>query len=169
MPVAAVGDALCAAAAARFELAPGVPRAHAVMADPRAPGLWMWAQACALADSAEQLHRQFFRPVSSAQAFTVWEPPVDVYEDAHDVLVVVALPGVALEQVELQADVAALTVRAVRRAPLQGDARLVRRLEIPYGRFERHILLPPGDLVGEAQLTHGCLVLTWRKRTGPPR
>jgi HSP20 family protein len=134
-----------------------------LMTDPLAPSLWMWTQACALADQAEQLHRQFFRPAAAAQAFAVWEPPVDVYEDAHDAVVVVALPGVAPEQVEVQAHVDGLVVRAARRVPLQGDDRVLRRLEIPYGRFERRIALPPGDLLEETQHVNGCLVLTWRK------
>jgi HSP20 family molecular chaperone IbpA len=36
----------------------------------------------------------------------------------------------------------------------------VRRLEIPYGRFERRIPLPPGQLeISAHEFTNGCLVL----------
>ncbi len=56
---------------------------------------WMWAQACALIDEAERMHRQFFRLGVSERTQAVWEPPVDVFEDDSEVVVVVALPGVA--------------------------------------------------------------------------
>jgi HSP20 family protein len=41
---------------------------------------------------------------------------------------------------------------------------VIRRLEIPYGRFERRIDLPPGRFeIGRRDLTDGCLTLTLRK------
>ena len=53
---------------------------------------WMWTQACALLDEAERMHRQFFRLGVSERTQAVWEPPVDVFEDDSDIVVVVALP-----------------------------------------------------------------------------
>jgi HSP20 family molecular chaperone IbpA len=42
----------------------------------------------------------------------------------------------------------------------------IHRLEIPYGRFERRIALPPGRFeVASRDLVDGCLVLSLR-RTG---
>ena len=46
-------------------------------ADPRS---WMWAEACAMIERAEQLHRQFFRPGLARAPAANWEPPVDVFE-----------------------------------------------------------------------------------------
>ena len=38
---------------------------------------------------------------------------------------------------------------------------MIRRLEIPYGRFERHIELPIGRFeIDRRELTDGCLLLT---------
>src|SRR3954462_6159036 len=55
--------------------------------------VWMWAQACDLIEQAERLHGQFSRPSASTQAQVVWEPPIDVFEDDREVVVVVAMPG----------------------------------------------------------------------------
>jgi HSP20 family molecular chaperone IbpA len=41
---------------------------------------------------------------------------------------------------------------------------VIRRLEIPYGRFERRIELPAGRFeIGRRDLADGCLLLTLRK------
>ena len=56
---------------------------------------------------AERMHRQFFQPVRSVSRLPAWEPPADVLESAEDVLVVVALPGVKPEAVEVAIEVGA--------------------------------------------------------------
>ena len=58
----------------------------------------MWAQACDLIDQAERLHRQFFQLGVSERALATWEPPVDVFEDEREVVIVVAMPGVPAER-----------------------------------------------------------------------
>jgi HSP20 family molecular chaperone IbpA len=127
------------------------------------PTDWMWAHACDLIEQAVRMHRQFFR-LSSARAESTWEPPVDVFEDEREVAIVVALPGVSAERVVVSTDGQALVVRAERPVPFTGSRRAIRRLEIPYGSFERRIPLPPGRLEAIAhELTHGCLVVRLRK------
>ena len=54
-------------------------------ADPRN---WMWAEACAMIERAEQMHRQFFQPGSAAAPAASWEPPIDVFESERDLLIV---------------------------------------------------------------------------------
>ena len=124
---------------------------------------WMWAHACYLIEQADRMHRQFFRLASTSTEAT-WEPPVDVFEDEREVAIIVALPGVSADRVEVTADGQALIVRAGRPLPFAGSRRAIRRLEIPYGSFERRIPLPAGrfePIVHE--LTHGCLVVRLRK------
>ena len=126
----------------------------------RNPNDWMWAQACDLIDQAERMHRQFFRLAASAPARVVWEPPADVFEDEREVVIVVALPGVPAEGVEVSIEAGELVVRAERRLPATGARYAVRRLEIPYGRFERRIPLREVRLEGATrELTDGCLTL----------
>ena len=124
----------------------------------------MWAQACDLIDQAERMHRQFFRLAASTRPEAKWEPPADVFEDEREVAIVVALPGVSADRVEVQHAPGTLVVRAERPQPFAASPRAVRRLEIPYGYFERRVALPPGRLEAIAhELDHGCLVVRLRK------
>ena len=134
------------------------------MSNPNDPAVWMWAQACDLMDEAARLHRQFFRPNSSAQAFAVWEPPIDVFEDEHEIIVLVAMPGVPAERIEVTQEPHQVLVHGVRSQPLRDSGYLVRRLEIPYGAFERRIPLPAGRFeASTSELVQGCLVLRLKK------
>ena len=124
----------------------------------------MWTQACELIDQAERLHRQFFQLGMSERALAVWQPPVDVFEDELEVVIVVAMPGVPAERVQVTSEPAALVVRGVRPLPLTDSLHRVRQLEIPYGAFERRIALPPGRLeLDRSELSQGCLVVRLRK------
>jgi len=124
------------------------------------PGDWMWAEACDLLDQAERMHRRFFRLDTSRPARAAWEPPVDMYENEREVVIVVAMPGVAAERVEVINEPGALVVRGERPLPFSVRPLAVRHLEIPYGAFERRIPLPAGRFDAAApELNHGCLLL----------
>ncbi|MCI3952097.1 MAG: molecular chaperone (small heat shock protein)-like protein [Burkholderiales bacterium] len=125
----------------------------------------MWEEACTLLDEAERLHRRFFRLTASSQARPVWEPPVDVFEDEREIIIVTALPGVAPDRVDAAFDeTGTLVIRAESRIPFGGPGCEVHRLEIPYGYFERHIQLRPGHYeLGSRRFAEGCLTLTLRK------
>ena len=57
-----------------------------------------------------------------------------------------------------------LVVRAERSLPFAASPRTVRRLEIPYGYFERRIRLPEARLeTGTREVRDGCLILRLRK------
>jgi len=127
----------------------------------RYPTDWMWAQACELLDQAERMHRQFFHLTASTRA--VWEPPADVFEDEREVVIIVALPGVPADRIEVTSEPGALVVRAERPARFYTEHE-VRQLEIPYGYFERRIRLPNTRFDAETrQVSDGCLVLRLRK------
>lgn len=120
----------------------------------------MWAEACGMLEQAESLHRQFFRLSTPARALAIWEPPLDVFEDEREVVVVVAMPGVTADRLQVLREAGTIVVRGVRPLPLVGSGHRVRRLEIPYGAFERRIPLPPGRVeVGAPELAQGCLTL----------
>ena len=126
---------------------------------PRTDTDWMWGQALAMVERAERMHRQFFRLAATPRVQPAWEPPVDVFEDADEFVVVVAMPGVAAERVEVIHEPGALVVRGERPLPFAGSGRRVRRLEIPYGVFERRIGVPAGASVRATDLAHGVLVV----------
>ena len=113
-------------------------------------------------EQVERLQRQFFRP-SGAALRPAWEPPVDVFETDDALLMVVALPGVAADDVRVVVENGTLTVVGERRLPRESAA-AIRRIEIPHGRFERRIALPQGryELI-EHHLSDGCLTLQLHK------
>jgi HSP20 family molecular chaperone IbpA len=128
------------------------------------PTDWMWAQACDLIAQAERMHGQFFRLTSSVRTKAVWEPPVDMFEDEREVVIVVAMPGVVAERMQVTVEPGVLVVRAERQQPFAGHRYAVRQLEIPYGYFERRIALPDGRLeAGAPELINGCLIIRLRK------
>jgi HSP20 family protein len=126
----------------------------------------MWAEACHMLEQADRMHRQFFRLGAPRGARTAWEPPVNVFEDEQSYVIMVALPGVAPECVEVLLDSSSIIVRASCDVPFGPRAREVRRLEIPYGYFERRIQLPAMAFeVVQRELVNGCLILNLRKVT----
>ena len=127
-------------------------------ADPRN---WMWAEACAMIERAEQLHRRFFQPGLAPAAGVNWEPPVDVYESEQELTIVAALPGVEPQAIEIAVERGVLRVAGVRQLPACVQGAAIHRLEIPHGRFERRLRLPDqGWELGRSALVNGCLVLT---------
>ena len=93
-----------------------------------------------------------------------WEPATDILETEAGLLIVVALPGVRREDMEIVVTPGQLVVRGTRRWPaLQSPAR-AHRIELPHGRFERRLALPPGvyRMLGQDHVD-GCLNLTLRR------
>ena len=131
----------------------------------RDPRSWMWAEALELLQDAERLQRQFFR-IGVAEGAPCWEPPVDLYENGGELRLLVALPGVTPQQLEVALAPGVIIVRGERSLPTNSRRAAIHRLEIPYGRFERRISLPDGgfELVDQ-RLEHGCLVLTLHRLT----
>jgi HSP20 family molecular chaperone IbpA len=124
----------------------------------------MWGDAMQLLEQAERLQRQFFHTAGQGGP-PHWEPPVDIYDRSDGLLIEVALPGVAPDDVRLDLVENELVLRAQRRLlQCQGGAQ-IRRLEIPYGLFERRLPLPAGvwELVGR-EFANGCLRLLLARR-----
>lgn len=126
----------------------------------RDPADWMLSEAIEALARAERLHRQMFQPPSATRR-PAWEPPIDVFETEQEVLVLIALPGVAPDQVEAVIEDGTLVVAGRRVLPPQLRTAVIHRLELPQGRFERRIPLPPGryDAVRRAA-GDGCLVIS---------
>ena len=123
----------------------------------------MWAEALELLQDAERLQRQFFQ-VGVLQGAPCWEPPVDLYENGEELRLLVALPGVTPQQLQVVLTPTQIIVRGERSLPTNSRRAAIHRLEIPYGRFERRIALPAGEFeLIDQRLEHGCLVLQLRR------
>lgn len=130
------------------------------------PRSWMLSEAVEALMRAERMHREVFqlRPTTSRPA---WEPPIDVLETDEELLIFIALPGVAIEHVDAAIEGGTLVVSGRRVLPPQLRTAFIHRLELPQGRFERRIPLPAGLYDGIARAVNdGCLLISLRKAIG---
>jgi len=118
---------------------------------------WMWAEACRMLMQAERMHRHSFVPRHPASALPVWHPPADVLETGREVLILAA--------VEAAIEDGALRVAGRRLLPPELRNAAIHRLELPQGRFERRIPLPPGRYAAPVRhsLVNGCLLVRLEK------
>ena len=128
------------------------------------PRDWMWSEALQMLAQAERLHQQVFRPQTAGRLRPSWEPPVDVLETEREVLILAALPGVDVQKVEAVIENGTLVLSGERTVPAEFRTAKIHRLELPQGRFERRLALPPG-VYGEVRRfeVNGCLAVTLAK------
>ncbi|WP_245001931.1 Hsp20/alpha crystallin family protein [Cupriavidus pinatubonensis] len=120
----------------------------------------MWEPALVALERAGHLHLQFFRLAGQSRQVPVWEPPVELVEQGGRLIVIVALPGVSPDAVDLTLEGDVLSIRAQRHLPRAFSGGTVHCLEIPYGRFERRLALPPGPYqLRQRSSEDGCLLL----------
>jgi len=125
---------------------------------------WMWAGALDMLARTERLHRQMFQPAGASARKPHWEPPVDMFETENEVLVLAALPGVADAQVQAFIEGACLIIVGERVYPEAVKTAVIHRMELPQGRFERRVPLPPGRYGKITRQTqNGCLLISLRK------
>ncbi len=128
------------------------------------PKTWMWDEALELLERAERMQRQFFRLGQGTGQRPIWEPPVDIFETPRHLWILIALPGMVSAQVHVGMEAGVLWVSGERTFPPELRAAAIRRLEIPYGRYERRIDLPPGHYeFDHRELVNGVLILSLRK------
>jgi HSP20 family protein len=126
----------------------------------RDPNEWMWQRATDLLDRADHAQRQFFQLGHDGNGRPTWQPPIDVFEAEEELAILIALPGADPRRIEVGFDRGELVVAAIRVLPEMCARSSVRRMEIPQGRFERRIPLPPNKYeLRERRLIEGCLNL----------
>ena len=121
---------------------------------------WMWVEACEVLDRAERLQRQFLRYLGPGPGadVAIWEPPVDIQETPDGLILLFALPGVVPEEISLRLEPTELIVSAMRPLKLGSADAMIRRLEIPHGRFFRRIPLTGVPLkLAASRYENGCL------------
>jgi len=128
------------------------------------PHAWMWSEALEVLNRVERMHSQLFQPIQPAGRAVAWEPPVDLLETEEEVLILAALPGVNPDEVEAVIHDGHLSISGQRILPAELRRAAIHRLELPQGRFERHVALPAGryDAVRRTSV-NGCLVISLRK------
>jgi HSP20 family molecular chaperone IbpA len=113
---------------------------------------------------AERMHREVFRPTGLQARQPAWEPPVDILETENEVLVLVALPGVDVENAQAVIEDGDLVIAGNRVLPAELRTATIHRLELPQGRFYRRLRLPAGHYSGVRRTAgSGCLIVTLQK------
>ncbi|HZB98216.1 MAG TPA: Hsp20/alpha crystallin family protein [Candidatus Sulfotelmatobacter sp.] len=89
-----------------------------------------------------------------------WWPPLDIFECPEDFLLVLALPGVGPDDVEVVQTGRILSIEGIRRVELPEGAS-AHLLESPRGRFQRRLRLPANCDTGaiSSSLTDGQLIV----------
>lgn len=133
------------------------------------PHDWMWAEAVAMLARAELAQDRPERtsggssPRKTARA-AAWTPAVDVIETEAAVMILVSLPGVSSDAVEASLEGDSVLVSGRRTLPPELQTAVIHRLELPMGRFERRIPIPPGRYDGVRRTTRdGCLLISLHK------
>lgn len=88
-------------------------------------------------------------------------PPVDIFEDGDGIFIRVELPGMAMEDIRLDAAGETLTISGTKRAVREDPDRTYHRLESLRGEFHREFALPKGMDTGKmtAEINDGVLVI----------
>ena len=100
-----------------------------------------------------------------------WTPPVDLYETAGAFVLTAEVPGLARQQVDIQAEESRVIIRGERASGPDDDtvpSEQYHRVERGHGRFSRAFVLPePIDVEAvSADLKDGLLTVTIPKAGG---
>ena len=96
-----------------------------------------------------------------------WTPACDVFEDADEVVIRVALAGVDPKDVEIRFENGVLTLKGERKIEKEEQKENYHRVEMAYGSFTRTFALPSSvapDKV-HADSKHGVLAIHLPKRS----
>jgi HSP20 family protein len=98
-----------------------------------------------LQDRMNRLFQDSFGPYGREQeglASTTFAPPVDVYEDEHNITVKMEVPGIDEKDVDIRIENNLLTVRGERKFEKEEKQENFQRIERQYGTFTRSFTLP---------------------------
>lgn len=98
----------------------------------------------ALQDRMNRMFRESFTPESPEEALTTgnFAPPVDVYEDEHNITMKIEVPGIDEKDINVSIENNTLTVRGQRKFEKDEKEENFQRVERMYGSFTRSFTLP---------------------------
>lgn len=86
--------------------------------------------------------QEYGRNDDEALTSSAFVPPVDIYEDANHIVLKLEIPGMKLEDFDVQLENQTLTVRGERKFEKETKEENYHRLERRYGGFARGFTLP---------------------------
>jgi HSP20 family protein len=115
-----------------------------------------------------RLFRESYGPEGPEDALTTtsFAPPVDIYEDEHNITLKLEVPGIDEKDIDVRIDNNTLTVHGERKIEKEEKEENFRRVERQYGSFARSFTLPssvdPGQV--SADYNQGVLKIKLTKK-----
>src|SRR5947209_5279645 len=95
-----------------------------------------------LQDRMNRLFRDSYGDHEEALTASTFAPPVDVYEDEHNVTLKIEVPGIDEKDIDIRVENNLLTVHGERKIEKEEKEENYRRVERQYGSFTRTFTLP---------------------------
>jgi HSP20 family protein len=91
-----------------------------------------------------RLFRESYSPEGPEEALTTttFAPPVDIYEDEHNITLKMEVPGIDEKDIDVRVEGNTLTVHGERKFEKEEKEENYRRIERQYGSFTRSFTLP---------------------------
>jgi HSP20 family protein len=115
-----------------------------------------------------RLFRESYGPEVPEEALTTTTlaPPVDIYEDEHNIILKIEVPGIDEKEIDVRIQNNTLTVQGERKIEKEEKEENFRRVERQYGSFTRSFTLPssldPGQV--SARCDKGVLKISLAKK-----
>ena len=119
-------------------------------------------------DRMNRLLRESYSPEGPEEALTTtsFAPPVDIYEDEHNITLKIEVPGIDEKDIAVRIENNTLTVHGERKIEKEEKEENFRRVERQYGGFTRSFTLPssvdPGQV--SADYDKGVLKINLAKK-----
>jgi HSP20 family protein len=112
-------------------------------------------------DRMNRLFRESYSPEGPKDALTTtsFAPPVDIYEDEHNITLKLEAPGIDEKDIDVHIDNNTLTVHGERKIEKEEKEENFRRVERQYGSFTRSFTLPSSVDVSQVSADYAQGVL----------
>src|SRR5438045_6056692 len=119
-----------------------------------------------LQDRMNRLFRDNYGEGQEALNTSTFAPPVDVYEDEHNITLKIEVPGIDEKDIDVRIENNTLTVHGERKYEKEEKEENYRRVERQYGSFTRTFTLPSTVDPEKVSATYdkGILKLSLRKK-----
>src|SRR5712691_3029171 len=115
-----------------------------------------------------RLFRESYNPEGPEEALTTtsFAPPVDIYEDEHNITLKVEVPGIDEKDIDVRIENNTLIVHGERKIEKEEKEENFRRVERQYGSFTRSFTLPTTVDTGQvsANYDNGVLKIKLAKK-----
>ena len=112
--------------------------------------------------------RESYSPEGPEEALTTtaFAPPVDIYEDEHNITLKMEVPGIDEKDIDVRIENTTLTVHGERKIEKEEKEENFRRVERQYGSFTRSFTLPSSVDSGQvcANYEKGVLKISLAKK-----